>query len=110
MRAEQRGTSQRYFQAVICGVGNRNDHACLVTDMTQEGARIRLDEDKRLFERSPLPERFSLSFCGAMPRLCEVVWRSEREVGVRFHRMEGLEEVPGSQVTWEHFYVDVSAD
>ena len=108
MRAEQRGADSRYFQAVICGVGSRNDHGCLVTDVTHDGARIRLDPHNRLSERFPLPERFSLSFCGALPRLCEVVWRSDGEVGVRFRRMEEIEGVPGSQATWEHFDVDIT--
>jgi hypothetical protein len=108
MRAKRGGTDQRYFQAVICGVGSRSDHACLVTDMTHESARIRLDPDDRLNERFPLPERFSLSFCGALPRLCEVVWRSDGELGVKFRRMEEFEDVPGSQATWEHFNVDIS--
>ena len=108
MRAEKGGTDPRYFQAVIGGTGSRNDHDCLVTDMTHDGARIKLDPDNRLNQRFPLPERFSLSFCGALPRLCEVVWRSGSEVGVRFCRVEEIEGVPGSQATWEHFDVDIS--
>lgn len=70
---------------------------------------IRLDPDGRFNERFPLPERFSLSFCGALPRLCEVLWRSGSEVGVSFRRMamEGFEDGPRSQATWEHFDVDI---
>ena len=110
MRAEQGGADRKYFQAVICGVGIQNDRDCLVTDITREDACIRLDPDDRLNERFPLPERFSLSFRGALPRLCEVLWRSESEIGVRFRRddMEGLEDGPPSQATWEHFDVDIS--
>lgn len=110
MRAEQGGTDRKYFQAVIYGVGIQGDRDCLVTDTTPEGACIRLDPDDRLNERFPLPERFSLSFRGALPRLCEVLWRSESEIGVRFCRaeMEVLEDGPRSQATWEHFDVDIS--
>jgi hypothetical protein len=97
MRAGPGGTERKFFHAVILDA--TGDEECLVADLTAEGACIRLDRpDLR-------QDWFSLSFGGALPRSCEVVWRSRGEIGVRFHRskLEG----PIGDDRGEHFKFEI---
>jgi hypothetical protein len=54
--------------------------ACLVSDISDSGARIELPDDRSL------PDRFMLllSRNGAARRACQVIWRKASHVGVKF--------------------------
>jgi hypothetical protein len=53
---------------------------CLLLDVSASGAQLKL-EDPRV-----VPERFDLLLTadGRMRRHCEVVWRTQNRIGVRF--------------------------
>ncbi|MGH1574312.1 PilZ domain-containing protein [Methylobacterium sp. P31] len=52
---------------------------CLVWDIARSGAMIEVEDDM------PPPEQFRLISTGlALNQLCEVVWREDRKVGVKF--------------------------
>jgi hypothetical protein len=54
---------------------------CRVLNISAEGAHLALDQ-------TSLPERFVLllSANGSVRRLCDLVWRNDDEIGVRFVR------------------------
>jgi len=66
-------------------------HGCVLSDISEHGARIDIDETK------PVPDNFTLMLAsnGSARRKCKVVWRKPRNIGVTFER--GLNE--GSQAT-----------
>jgi hypothetical protein len=55
-------------------------HPCAVLDVSQGGARIRLNADAQL------PDRFSLFFnrAGSVRRACRLIWRRNCDLGVVF--------------------------
>jgi hypothetical protein len=56
-----------------------NGSDCVVTNITNNGARLQLARVSRL------PATFSLTFDNfRSERICEVIWRSADAVGVRF--------------------------
>lgn len=57
-------------------------HGCALSDMSDSGARIEVEDSKII------PDRFVLllSGNGKARRKCRVVWREERQVGVTFER------------------------
>jgi hypothetical protein len=52
---------------------------CLTRDLSNSGARLEVGAS------TELPTNFILTFSGDESRLCELMWRSENRVGVRFH-------------------------
>jgi PilZ domain-containing protein len=50
--------------------------ACVVSDVSETGARIALD---RAVE---LPEEFTLYLSSEVPRRCRIVWRNDDTVGI----------------------------
>ncbi len=55
---------------------------CIVYDMSQTGARILIDP------ATELPPEFLLLLSRNVTRRCKLVWRKEREAGVRFRPTE----------------------
>jgi hypothetical protein len=57
-------------------------HGCVLSDISDSGARIDIDETK------PIPDEFILLLTsnGAARRKCRVVWRKPRQLGVSFER------------------------
>jgi len=55
-------------------------HGCVMTDVSDSGARIDIDESK------PIPDQFTLllTINGSARRKCRVVWRKPRQIGVVF--------------------------
>ena len=81
MRTNKRqDTRQRlsYLTAVVTANGTR--HECRFADISASGARLEVKNP------SQLPDEFilMLSERGKVMRRCEVVWRSEKYLGVRF--------------------------
>jgi hypothetical protein len=57
-------------------------HGCVLSDVSDTGARIDIDETKEI------PDHFMLwlSNSGSARRKCKVVWRKPRQLGVNFER------------------------
>jgi hypothetical protein len=63
-------------------------HGCKLSDISQAGARIDVEEDVSL------PDHFILFLPNnrAARRACRVVWRNERQIGVKFEPRLGTTE------------------
>jgi len=55
-------------------------HGCVLSDISETGARIDVEDSKIIPDRFPL----FLSRAGAARRICKVVWRKPKQVGVTF--------------------------
>jgi hypothetical protein len=55
-------------------------HGCVLSDISETGARINVDDSQTIPNRFPL----FLSNRGAARRVCTVVWRKPKQVGVTF--------------------------
>jgi len=55
-------------------------HGCVMSDVSDSGARLDIDESK------PIPDQFTLllTITGSARRQCRVVWRKPRQIGVAF--------------------------
>jgi hypothetical protein len=55
-------------------------HGCVMSDVSDSGARLDIDESK------PIPDQFTLllTINGSARRKCRVVWRKPRQIGVTF--------------------------
>lgn len=80
------GTNQRskprrkfnYHASIL--ITGEQPFACAIADVSESGARIRLEEEREL------PERFTLYLTrnGGARRYCRVMWRKGLFVGVKF--------------------------
>jgi hypothetical protein len=70
------------YHAQIEAIGGAGPLDCLIKDVSETGARVATHSPNQL------PDEFILRLTkdGATRRLCKVVWRTEREAGVRFVR------------------------
>jgi hypothetical protein len=70
---------QFHWQAKIF-TANEPPRSCTVTDVSQTGARLKADKPNEL------PEKFFLllTATGKARRFCRVIWRSKKDVGVKF--------------------------
>jgi hypothetical protein len=55
-------------------------HGCVLSDISEIGARIDVDDSETIPDRFPL----FLSNNGAARRICTVVWRKPKQIGVTF--------------------------
>jgi hypothetical protein len=55
-------------------------HGCALSDISETGARIDVEDSKTIPNRFPL----FLSNNGAARRICTVVWRKPKQIGVTF--------------------------
>jgi hypothetical protein len=60
-------------------------HGCVLSDVSDSGARIDIDETKEI------PDQFTLLLAsnGSAQRKCRVIWRQPRQIGVTFDRTPG---------------------
>lgn len=90
MAREKRKQLRRYleYRAHIDLGDGSPARACLLADVSETGARIKLDAP------SMMPSQFMLLLAGAgnARRRCGVVWASGRQLGVRF--LSPAEETP----------------
>jgi hypothetical protein len=81
-RADLRRKPRRHFHynAKILISEKGVPHSCSIADISESGARIVLEKDEEL------PPRFVLLLTksGGARRICRVVWRTGRTVGVEF--------------------------
>ena len=83
MAVEKRSEPRRQvYEAAAVWFGERTSTAgCVVSELSESGCRIQFDNP------ASLPPAFELSFGeNAIIERCEVVWRTDHEVGVRFAR------------------------
>lgn len=68
-----------HWRATILA-GAEPPRSCMVTDVSESGARIKLDKS------GELPDKFVLllTSSGTTRRMCRVVWRTKKEAGVKF--------------------------
>ncbi|MCC6889397.1 MAG: PilZ domain-containing protein [Hyphomicrobiales bacterium] len=82
MPQELRRSPRRYIRqfAVACCGDGRPMQRCLLCNVSATGANI------RMAGAAKTPDQFTLVLSpnGGVHRHCQVVWRSEHEVGVRF--------------------------
>jgi mitochondrial fission protein ELM1 len=52
---------------------------CIVSDISQTGAKILIDPSVQL------PQEFTLLLSQNVKRHCKVIWRNEKQIGVRFN-------------------------
>jgi PilZ domain len=78
-----------YTASLVFGPGD--SHPCVVTDISDVGARIDIENAEAVPEECIL----FLSYNGAARRICKVIWRNTHQVGVKFEaHMEHPELVP----------------
>jgi PilZ domain len=84
MAREKRKQLRRYleYRALIDFEDGSPVRACLLADVSETGARLKLDAP------GIMPNQFLLVLAGAgnVRRRCDVVWSSGRQLGVRFLR------------------------
>ena len=69
----------RYTRRATLVEMGRADRACVVLDISSEGAKIVLADS------SAIPNRFELDFAASGPRRsCELIWRRGKVVGLKF--------------------------
>ena len=68
-----------HWRATIIA-GSGSPRPCTVSDVSESGARLKVDRP------GELPEKFILllTASGKTRRLCRVIWRSKKEAGVKF--------------------------
>ncbi len=68
-----------YRAGSITGAGTLLAH-CIIIDISQGGAQLRLTSEPEL------PARFILNLCstGSVRRSCQLIWRDGNRVGVKF--------------------------
>lgn len=78
--AEQRGFLRRRLECPAWVAAGNGVLDCTVWDMPEDGVRIALSEP------DGVPEEFVLMLTvdGAVRRHCEIVWRSDGQVGARY--------------------------
>jgi hypothetical protein len=70
----------RYVAWVVLGADQL--HGCVLSDISDTGARIDVENSKTIPDRFPL----LLSGSGSARRLCRVMWRKPKQVGVKFEQ------------------------
>lgn len=83
-RKDQRRSRRRPFRhrAKIVPVDGSETIPCLITDVSQTGARVRTDTAERL------PQDFVLQLTESEGprRFCHLVWRNDSQAGLRFDK------------------------
>jgi hypothetical protein len=83
MTRDKRKAQRRPLHHTACVVIAPDQmHGCFLSDVSDSGARIDVDDSAKL------PDRFFLllSMRGRARRLCSVVWRKPKQLGVKFER------------------------
>lgn len=84
MSGERRKTGRQdmHWKALIVGVGGSIVGECMMVNVSDTGAKLLLPPSVEV------PDGFALILAknGGVRRTCEVTWRSDNSVGVRFVR------------------------
>ncbi len=77
-RLKREARRRRYQWAWVALEGNATVHDCRVLDVSQNGAKVVTDM------AAEIGTRIGLALVAHRPRLCEIVWRRGRTVGIKF--------------------------
>ena len=77
-RLKREARRRRYQWAWVALEGNATVHDCRVLDVSQNGAKVVTDM------AAAIGTRIGLALVPHRPRLCEIVWRRGRTVGIKF--------------------------
>jgi hypothetical protein len=77
-RLKREARRRRYQWAWVALEGNATVHDCRVLDVSQNGAKVVTDM------AAEIGTRIGLALVPHRPRLCEIVWRRGRTVGIKF--------------------------
>ena len=83
MRADQRKSRRRPIRySAWMALDNEKLHGCVLSDISDTGARLDVEDSE------DLPDRFMLllSGTGSARRSCRVIWRAPHQIGVAFER------------------------
>ena len=81
MQKDQRKTPRRLMRySAWIAIAPKKMHGCVLSDISESGARIDIDDSKIVPDRFPL----FLSRNGSARRVCNVVWRKPKQLGVSF--------------------------
>jgi hypothetical protein len=71
------------WEAAIIAVDGTWQHKCTIVDVSASGAQLSLNPE------ISIPREFFLSFTGngRVYRPCELIWRTDEKLGVRFTRV-----------------------
>lgn len=79
MTEQRRAERESTYKAARIGAGPRATLHCGVRNLSASGACLRVDDPQ------DVPDIFNLVFDSGEPsRMCRVMWRSARQIGVRF--------------------------
>ena len=87
MLKNQRKASRKAMRHPVWAKLEDKLHACIITDISDTGARLDV-EDGKIF-----PENFVLFISGRdgkARRYCRVMWRAPRQIGVHFERLTAM--------------------
>jgi hypothetical protein len=77
-RLKREARRLRHQWAWVTLEGNLTVHDCRVFDVSQNGAKVVIDV------AAEIGARFGLALVPHRPRLCEIVWRRGRTLGIKF--------------------------
>jgi len=77
-RLKREARRHRYQWAWVTLEGNATVHDCRVLDVSQNGAKVVTDM------AAEIGTRIGLALVPHRPRLCEIVWRRGRTLGIKF--------------------------
>jgi hypothetical protein len=81
MHKEQRKAARRPMRYTAwIAIAPKKMHGCVLSDISETGARIDIDDSAIVPDRFPL----FLSRNGSARRVCTVVWRKPKQLGVTF--------------------------
>lgn len=81
MHKDQRRTPRRLMRySAWIAISPKELHGCVLFDISETGARIDVEDSKIVPDRFPL----FLSRNGTARRVCTVVWRKPKQLGVTF--------------------------
>jgi hypothetical protein len=82
MSSRNRRTAPRvgFFREAVIHSRRQLIAKCAVLDISKSGARIALDQSVTL----PVEFTLQMSKNGAVRRQCQLIWRNNNEIGVRF--------------------------
>jgi hypothetical protein len=78
MQDKREKTRRELTRAIRAAAPGKPPLACLLVDVSESGARLGFANP------AAMPDEFALALADDMARWCRVMWRNDRQVGVKF--------------------------
>ena len=78
MQEKREKTRRELKRAIRAGAPGKPPLTCLLVDISETGARLGFADP------SLMPEEFALALADNMGRWCRVMWRNDKQIGVKF--------------------------